>query len=74
LIRRGVITKSDPAEVSNAVLFAMNKEAVKMVTDQPKAICRVSCKSAMVESPLTSRHLQMIGLIPSRDGSKLIDV
>jgi len=26
-----VITKRDPAEVSDAVLFAMNKEAVKMV-------------------------------------------
>ena len=31
-----VITKSDPAEVSDAVLFAMNKEAVKMVIGPAK--------------------------------------
>jgi len=31
-----VITKSDPAEVSDAVLFAMNKEAVKMVVGPSK--------------------------------------
>jgi len=28
---RRVVTRSDPAVVRNAVLFAMNKEAVKMV-------------------------------------------
>jgi hypothetical protein len=54
-----VITESDPIEVSDAILFAMN-------SDQPKAVCRVACKSAMVESPLTSRRLQIIGLIPSK--------
>jgi len=26
----------------------------------------VTCKSAMIESPLTRNRLQMIGLIPSR--------
>jgi hypothetical protein len=31
-----VITKSDPAEGSNAVLFVVNKEAVKMVTGPAK--------------------------------------
>ena len=31
-----VITKNDPIEVSNAILFAMNKEAVKMVVGPPK--------------------------------------
>jgi hypothetical protein len=36
-----VITKSDPAEVSDAVLFAMNKEAVKMVIGPSKRDCRV---------------------------------
>src|SRR5215510_11107041 len=29
-------------------------------------ICSMSCKSAMVESHLTRRRLQMIGLIPSK--------
>jgi hypothetical protein len=31
-----VITKSDPAEVSDAVLFAVNKEAMKMVVGPAK--------------------------------------
>jgi hypothetical protein len=30
------------------------------------AVCKVLCKSAMVESLLTRRPLRMIGLIPSR--------
>jgi hypothetical protein len=31
-----IITKGDPAEVSNAILFAMNKEAMKMVVGPSK--------------------------------------
>ena len=31
-----VITESDPIEVSNAILFAMNKESVKMVVGPAK--------------------------------------
>jgi hypothetical protein len=62
--RAGVVPKPESADLVEAVLGAVNAEAVQVPPLQPNTVCTIACNSAIVVCAGTSSRRQIRGLIP----------
>jgi hypothetical protein len=61
-----IVGEADATDVGDTILSTVKTKRFRCSSLQPRAVCKVTCSSAMVLSLWTSRRRQISGLMPRR--------